>query len=120
MIYGVKAIHTYIVGEETRRFYEELILRVDAESYDEAYEKAEKYMQGYVCEYTNIYGEKVKTFKIEAIDCFLAYDAEGDVQELYSSCSINSSSLLEEEYYKLIASPCGEKEMRPLRNNDFN
>lgn len=120
MIYGVKVIHTYIVGGDARRFYEELVLKVDAESFDEAYKKTEEYMQGYVCEYTNIYGEIVKTFKIEAIDCFLAYEAEGDVQEVYSSHLINNGALTEEEYYKAITSHCGEKEMRPLRNKDFN
>ena len=45
MIYGVKVIHTYMVGEDDQRFYEELILRVKAQSFDEAYEKAEKYMR---------------------------------------------------------------------------
>ena len=39
MIYGVKVIHTRSVGEDGRRFYEELILRVEANSFDEAYEK---------------------------------------------------------------------------------
>ena len=120
MIYGVKVIHTHAVGEDARRFYEELILRVEARSFDEAYEKAEKYMQDYVCEYTSINDEKVKTFKIEAVDCFLVLDAEEDVQEIYSSFSANRSSLTEDEYYEAISSPCEEKELRSLRNKDFN
>lgn len=120
MIYGVKVIHTYMVGEDDQRFYEELILRVKAQSFDEAYEKAEKYMQDANCEYTNIYGETVKTFQIEAIDCFLAFEGEADVQELYSSFSTNRCSLTEDEYYEAIISPCTEKELRPLRNKEFN
>lgn len=120
MLYGVKVIQTQTIGEEDRRFYEELILTVNAKDYDEAYEKAEKYMQYYDFEYINIYGEKVKTFSIEAIDCFLALDPEGDVQEVYSSFRTNSGVLPEEEYYRLITSQCGEKEMRPLRNSEFN
>ena len=43
MEYGVKVIHTHTVGEEDVRFYEELILKVNASSFDEAYEKAERY-----------------------------------------------------------------------------
>ena len=120
MIYGVKVIHTYIVGEDNHRFYEELILRVKAQSFDEAYEKAEKYMQDANCEYINIYGKMVKTLQIKAIDCFLAFDMEADVQELYSSFSANRYSLTEEEYYESIISPCTEKELRALRNKEFN
>ncbi len=44
MRYGVKVIHTHTIGKNDRRIYEELILMVDAESFDHAYEKAEIYM----------------------------------------------------------------------------
>ena len=120
MIYGVKIIHTHTVGNDDRRFYEELILKVTAESFDEAYEKSERYMQNCISDYTNINGERVKTLNIEAIDCFLAFDPEEDVQELYSSFSVNDSSLPEEEYYKLITSACDVEQLRALRNKDFN
>ena len=120
MIYGVKVIHTHTVGENDQRYYEELILRVEADSFDHAYEKAENYMKGAVCEYKNQKGETVKTLNIEAVNCFLAYEPEGDVQEMYSSFSSNNGSLSEEEYYEVISSSCGEEELRPLRNADFN
>lgn len=120
MIYGVKVIHTHAVGENDRRYYEELILRVDADSFDDAYEKAEQYMKGAVCEYRNPEGETVRTISIEAVDCFLAYEPEGDVQEVYSSFSCNHSPLSEEEYYKVILSSCEEEELRHLRNSEFN
>lgn len=116
MIYGVKAIHTYAVGTEERLFYEELILKVSADSFDAAYEKAEQYLQDQVCEYKNPNGERVKTQKIEVIDCFLAFDPEGDVQEVYSSFSRNDSSLSEEEYYRLFTSPCDKETLYPLRH----
>ena len=115
MIYGVKAIHTYAVGAEERLFYEELILKVSADSFDAAYEKAEQYLRGQVCEYKNTNGERVKTQKIEVIYCFLAFDPEGDVQEVYSSFSRNDSSLSEEEYYRLLTSPCDKETLYPLR-----
>jgi len=116
MIYGVKAIHTYAVGAEERLFYEELILKVSADSFDAAYEKAEQYLQEQVCEYKNTNDERVKTQKIEAMDCFLAFDPEGDVQEVYSSFSRNDSSLSEEEYYRLLTSPCDKETLYPLRH----
>ncbi len=119
MIYGVKVIHVLTVENSDRRYYEELILRVEANSFDEAYRKAEHYMKDAVCEYKNLKGETVKTLSIEAVDCFLVYESDGDVQEVYSSFSINCSSLTEEEYYKTITFACGEKEMRPLRNSEF-
>lgn len=120
MIYGVKIIHTHTVGESDQRYYEELILKVKADSFNDAYEKAECYMKDAVCEYKNPQGDAVKTLRIEAIDCFLVYESESDVQEMYSSFSINHSSLTEEEYYNAISSPCDEEEPRPLRNADFN
>ena len=85
MYFGVKVLHTYVVGNERERFCEELILRVKAESFDEAYAKAEKYMKDYVCDYINLDDKRVRTSNIELVDCFLAYDSEGDVQEMYSS-----------------------------------
>ena len=120
MTYGVKIIHTLSVGKEDRRFYEEIILSVNGESFEEAYKKAENYMQDYYCEYKNSDNETVKTVSIEIIDCFLAFDPEDGVQELYSSFSVNKSSMNNEEYYNAVTAVCDEKELRPLRNKDFN
>ena len=120
MTYGVKVIHTHTIGENDHRIYEELVLKVEADSFDDAYEKAEAYMQDYVCEYTNIYGETVKTLSIEAVNCYLADEPEGDVQEVFSSFSINHSSLSEEEYYCCIADSCTIEERYPILNTDFN
>ncbi len=120
MLYGVKVIHAHAVGNNERRFYEELILMVHAESYDDAYAKAEKYMQDAVCDYTNTDGEQVKTVQIEIVDCFLAFDPEGDVQEVYSSFSTNHTALSEKAYYNAITGCCDEKELSILRNKDFN
>ena len=120
MLYGVKVIHTHEVGVAKKRFYEELILTVNASSFDEAYEKAERYMQDAACEYTNVYGEPVKTVSIEAVDCFLAVDPENDVQEVYSAFFVNNTPLSEEDYHEVLASSCDEKDMLPLRNIEFN
>ena len=80
MIYGVKVIHTHTVGENDQRYYEELILRVEADSFDDAYEKAELYMKDAVCRYQNQKCDTVKTLSIEAVNCFLAFEPDGDVQ----------------------------------------
>lgn len=120
MTYGVKVIHTHTVGEDDRRFYEELILKVEADSFDDACAKAADYMKHAVCEYTNPKGETVKTLRIEAVDCFYAFEPDGDVQEVFSSFSRNPGSLSEEEYYQAITSYCGEEDLRSLRNIEFN
>ena len=120
MEYGVKAIRTIVAGDCDHCFYEELILRVQANSFDESYEKAAEYLKNTVFSYTNVNNQKVQTEKIELIDCFLACDASGDIQEVYSSFSLNRTTLTEEAYYRALTSPCGEAELYPLRNQEFN
>ena len=41
MKYGVKVILTYSVEPDNRKFYEESIYLVEAESFEDAYEKVE-------------------------------------------------------------------------------
>lgn len=116
MEYGVKVLHTHTVGAEDMRFYEELILKVSAGSFDEAYERAERYMADAFCEYTNIDGKSVRTYKIESIDCFLAHDSENGVQQVYSSFKRNYSPLPEDLYYEAITATCNTADLRPLRS----
>lgn len=111
MDFGVKVIHTYMVGQDRLRLYEEIILKVNAESFDEAYEKAERHMKNCICEYKNINNETVKTLKIEAIDCFAAFDEENDVQEVFSSFSVNKTKLSEDDYYGAITSDCSVEDL---------
>ena len=120
MKYGVKVVYTYSVGEKKKKYYEEQILLVDADSFDEAYKKAEAYISDYDTEYINPAKEIVKTENIEILDCFEAFDADGDVQEIYSSTTKNRSSLTEEEYYQLITDQCEADEMTDLRYEEFN
>ena len=120
MKYGVKVVYTYSVGEKKKKYYEEQILLVDADSFVEAYKKAEAYISEYDTEYINPAKEIVKTEKIEMLDCFEAFDADGDVQEIYSSTTKNRSSLTEEEYYQVITDQCEADEMYDLRYGKFN
>ena len=120
MKYGVKVIYTYSVGEDCRKFYEEQILSVNAESFDDAYEKAEQYTSEYDTEHTNPKGEMVKTEKVEFVDCFLAFDEDGDVQEIYSSITQNKTSLTDEQFYIAISNQCTNEELYDLRYEEFN
>ena len=63
MKYGVKVIFTYSVEPDNRKFYEESIYLVDADSFDDAYRKAEEYTKDFDLEHTNPKGQKVKTEK---------------------------------------------------------
>ena len=120
MKYGVKVIFTYSIEPDNRKFYEETIYLVDAESFDDAYEKAEKHKKVIDLEYTNPKGQKVKTEKIDFVDCFLAFDEEDGVQEVYSATFKNKSSLTEEDFYETITNQCDADEMHDLRYEEFN
>ena len=63
MKYGVKVIFTYSVEPDNRKFYEETIYLVDAESFDDAYKKTEEYTKGFDLERINPKRQKVKTEK---------------------------------------------------------
>ena len=120
MTYGVKLIRTVSVGNGDQRFYEEIILKVNADSFDDAYSKAEAYAQNNAGEYRNTNNEIVRTIKTEAVDCFLAFEEEDSVQELYSSFYTNSTALSEDEFYRSVTTPCEEDALLLLRNQEFN
>ena len=120
MKYGVKVIFTHFVEPDNRTYYEETIYLVDAESFDDAYKKAEEYTNDIDLEYINTKGRKVKTEKIDFIDCFLAFDEEDGVQEIYSTTLKNKLSLSEEDFYKAITSQCDVDEMYDVRYVEFN
>ncbi len=120
MKYGVKVILTYSVEPDNRKFYEESIYLVDAESFEDAYEKAEEYTIGFDLEHTNPKGQKVKTEKIDFVDCFLTLDEENGVQEIYSTTFKNKSFLSDEDFYEAITNQCNTEEMYDLRYDEFN
>ena len=83
-------------------------------------QKAEEHTKDFELEHTNPKGQKVKTEKIDFIDCFLAFDEEDGVQEIYSTTLKNKLSLSEEDFYKAITSQCDVDEMYDLRYDEFN
>lgn len=112
-LYGVKIVYTYMVNN--KKFYEEMILSVRASSIDEAYEKADKYAKQNLYEYININDDTV-TIQYEILDCFIVYDMENDIQEVYSMYSTNNTRLTDEEYYMIITERCEKDELYPLRS----
>lgn len=120
MKYGVKIIFTYSVEPNNQKFYEESIYLVDAESFEDAYNKAEEYTKKFDVEHINPKGKKVKIEKIDFVDCFLAFDEEDGVQEVYSTTFKNKSSLSENDFYKTITVQCDADELFNLRYKKFN
>lgn len=100
-LYGVRLVFTYTIGD-TERLYENRIVTVKAVSFDDAYEKAEKYAREYLDPdgWINTDGKPVRVIAAEAVDCFLALDPDGDVQEVYSGFCTNRTGLAEEEYVR--------------------
>ena len=88
-------------------------------SIEDAYEKAGEYMRDYVCDYRNLGGKRVRTHKIEAVDCFLSLVEEKGVQEVFSTFYVRPGYLTDEEYYDLITTSCNENELSALRNKEF-
>ena len=61
--YGIKMIFQFLIENESRILYEESIRLFHANSFDNAFKKAENYAVTLYDEYTNIYGQKV-TYKL--------------------------------------------------------
>ena len=116
MLYGVKVLYTYTIGDREEHFYEFSILTVQAETSDESFEKVEKYLnEVHTDSYLNTKGEIVKV-SFEILDSFSIYDDEDGITEVYSAHVRNTSTLSEEEYKKVLTSQCEADELVPLRS----
>lgn len=115
MKYSVKMLikHSTETGEE---FIEESIIMMDADSFDDAYEKAEKYVEeNNVCfSYSNIYGKRVTSKVVSYTDCYLVYE-DNDVTEVYSSIRKVSADYPADKIIAFIEDSCSREEMLPLR-----
>ena len=114
MKYSVKLIirHTVETGEV---FLEESIIMLDADSFDDAYLKAEQYVEEYGVNdtYQNMYGKTVKSEVISFADCFSVF--EDDVMEVYSSFIKCREDLPEEAVMAFWEEDCSRKDLLPLR-----
>lgn len=112
-IYGVKVVYRRRAGEEV--FYEEQILRVEAEDFDQAYERAKACVETYCEEHVNPFGQRVWVEGFHLLDCYLA-----DEEEIYSRIFQNPFGDDEEKLLTLLERHSSVEEMYSLRNAEFN
>lgn len=111
-VFGVKLVYKYVVhSQEPQVLYEEQILKINADSFDEAYQKADKYVETYIDKYTNINGDNVEISLYKEVDCLKCYYDDSDIEEIYSGF-LN----LDDNALKSITTPCELEEMKILRH----
>lgn len=111
-IYAVKLVYKYVVhSQKSQVLYEEQILRIKAESFEDAYKKADEYAASYVDKYTNINGDTVEISLYRAVDCFKCYEEENGIQEVYSDFLKADDNAL-----KSITTACEADELKILRH----
>lgn len=114
MKYSVKMLIRHAV-ESGEVFIEESILMLEADSFDDAYLKAEKYVEDneISTSYDNMYGKHVKSEVVSFADCFSVYDDE-DVIEVYSSIIKCRNDLPEDSVITFFEETCDRRDMLPL------
>ena len=106
----MKRIHFIGHGYESVRF----ILVEEEMTNAEAFAKAEEYANTYCFEYINVSGDKVSTEVYSLEDCYLIYEEDNDVREVYSCITGNKDA------GKVWSNSCTSEEMKELRNIEFN
>lgn len=112
--YSVRFLLQYNVeGGET--FYEESIVMFDADSFEDAYDRADRYLRnnGLTEPYRNAEGLTV-TRTARAVDCFSVIE-EDDGTEVYSAFRKNRTPLPESDFFAILADGCSAEERKPLR-----
>ena len=99
---------------------EESILMLDANSFDDAYDKVERYVEEYgVCvPYENIFGKRVDIEVVSYADCF-RIDEDDEVTEVYSSIVRPNAELTEETIVAVHEASASEEERKPFRYAEF-
>ena len=82
-LYGVKVVSRYAVSDEV--FYEERVLRLRAESFEDAMERAEAHIRGYLEDgRLNMDGQPVGETICEAVHAFQIFEDGEAVEETFS------------------------------------
>lgn len=141
--YGVKVLYKYlIVGKpngkpniekidqnyEEHQIFEESILLIKAQSFDQAYEIAEKKAKECEDSYTNVYDQTVNFQLIESLDAFLLFEEDEfpSGTEVYSRFlhipKEESLANVLSRYYPEVTEDETERIRKNfiLRNRDFN
>jgi len=117
-MYGVKVVYKYVFGAGKKPpVYEEQVLYLEAESFDDALNKAEDYAETYcVCgEQVNPAGETVRIECYWILDCYMS-----DQEEAYSRLFNNQTGLDEEAMIDMLSDNCSRGERSPLRSARYN
>lgn len=110
--FGVKLVYKYVIHcQEPQVLYEEQILKINADSFDNAYQKADEYVASYIDKYTNINGDMVEISLYKEVDCFSCYEEDNGIQEVYSGFL-----KLDDNVLKSISTPCETDELYVLRH----
>lgn len=99
---------------------EESILMLDANSFDDAYDKVERYVEEYgVCvPYENIFGKRVDIEVVSYADCF-RIDEDDEVTEVYSSIVRPNAELTEETIVAVHEASASKEERKPFLDAEF-
>ena len=114
--YGVKLLYRYEVCGEV--FYEESILRIKANSFDDALAKAAQYADdAIITDHINPNGFSVKESVYDIMDCYLIDESENDsdVQEVYSGIMKNRLDVTDEEFTEQVFDQCSDEELVNIR-----
>ena len=117
MKYSVKLIIKSTV-ESGEVSLEESILMMDADSFDDAYDKAEQYVEERgVCDaYRNYEGQVVTREIVSYADCFAPFEDDDDeVTEVYSSIIRPDEKLTEEMIVATLRGYSTRKDLLPFR-----
>jgi len=137
--YGVKVLYKYLIigspniekideNYEDHQVFEESILLIKAQTFDQAYEIAEKKAKECEGSYTNVYDQIVKFQFVESLDAFLLCEED----ELQSGTEVYSrflhipkeeslANVLSRHYPEVIEDETEHiRKSFILRNKDFN
>ena len=117
MKYSVKIIFKYSV-ETGEVFFEQSVIMLNADSFEDAYCRAELYVnESGMCEsYVNLKGKRVEVKVVSFADCFSVYD-DDEVTEVYSSF-LKAEGTSEDDILSVLEGGCSREELLPLREFD--
>ena len=114
MKYSVRLLLQYTVeGGDT--FFEDSVVMFEADSSEDAYDKADRYVKdnGLTEPYRNAEGRTV-TRTARAVDCFSVIE-EDDGTEVYSIFRKNRTPLSDTDSSAILTDGCSAEERKPLR-----